>query len=155
MGMLDAKTVFSNQQSVAVSSGGSVVCGSTAWSGAISSGGGQIVDQGKAGDAVGQELTLKVTAGGVAITGASASSALQVVLQTAGDDGISSGSAVDSAFKDLILSPVITVGSAGFKGSLFECRVPAGAKRYLRVVYKNSGAAITSGTINAYLTRDL
>ena len=155
MAIMDAKTTFSNQQSVVVSSGGSVVCGSTVWSGAIASGGGQVVDQGKAGDAVGQELTLKVAAGDVAITGASASAAIQVVLQTAGNDGISSGSAVDSAFKDLVLSPVVTVGSAGFKGSLFECRVPAGAKRYLRVVYKNSGAAITSGTINAYLTRDL
>ena len=148
MAIMDAKTTFSNQQSVVVSSGGSVVCGSTVWSGAIASGGGQVVDQGKAGDAVGQELTLKVAAGATAIVGGGASAALQVVLQTADTN-------VDSAYKDLVLSPAVTVGSAGFKGSLFECRVPAGAKRYLRVVYKNSGAAITSGTINAYLTRDL
>lgn len=148
MAIMDAKTVFSNQQSVVVSSGGSVVCGSSVWSGAIASGGGQVVDQGKAGDAVGQELTLKVTAGNIAIVGGGASAALQIALQTANNN-------VDSSFKDLVLSPAVVVGSAGYKGTLFECRVPAGAKRYLRVVYKNSGAAITSGTINAYLTRDL
>lgn len=146
MAILDAKTVFANDASIVGTAGSSYLAGSTVWSGAIAHGATQIVDQGKAGDAVGQELTLKVVVGSVAITGSGAT--LQVKLQTS--DTTTAGD-----FKDVILSPVITVGGMKKGTSVFECRIPPGTKRYLRTVATIGTANITGGSVSIFATRDL
>ena len=148
MAIMDAKTVFANQKALSITSGGSLVLGSTVWSGAIASGGAQIVDQEKAGDAVGQELTFKAHVGNTAIVGGSTAAALQLTIQTS--------EAVDSGWRDLVSGPALTVGTSFPKGErLFQVRLPPGSDRYLRLVAKAPTAAISSGTIVAYLTRDL
>jgi len=147
MSILDAKAVFANQASIVVSSGGSVICGSTVWTGAIASGGVQVVDQEKAGDAVGQELTFKSFVGETPIVTGSTAATVKVTIQTS--------EALDSGWRDLVSGPALTVGTSYPKGArLFQVRLPPGSDRYLRVVVTPS-VAITSGTFNAFLTRDL
>jgi len=147
MAILDAKTVFANNASIAGSSGSTVIEGSTTWTGAIADGGVQIVDQEKAGDAVGQELTIKAVVGGTAaVVGGSTAATIQFKLQT-GD--------TTSAFSDLLLSAPKAVDGAAVGTVLAEFRVPSGSKRYLRVVGVIDGASITSGNVSVYATRDL
>ena len=157
MAILDAKTVFAKNYNMSGhgTSGSAYVLGSTAWTGAIADGGVQVVDQGKAGDAVGQELTIKAVAGADIV--GSAATTVQVFIQTAGDNGLNaSGVAVDSNFKDILTGPAFPVGTKCVKGtSLFECRIPGGTQRYLRAGYKVAGANVTSGTISIFATRDL
>jgi len=151
MSILDAKAVFANQASIVTSSGGSVICGSTVWTGAIASGGVQVVDQEKAGDAVGQELTFKSFVGETAVVAGSTAATVQVVIQTS--------EALDSGWRDLVSGPAITVGTSLGKGTkLFQVRLPPGSDRYLRTVVKVGAVTsgnISSGTFNAFLTRDL
>jgi hypothetical protein len=150
MPILDAKTVFARE--VTVSGPTATVLGGTAtWNGAIASGASQIVDQDKAGDAVGQELTIKAVVGGTAAVGGSTTSTVTIALQT-------SDTTTVSDFKDLILTPAIKV--AGMKpGDTLACfRVPEGTKRYLRATVTVGGASIgTAGAfpISIYATRDL
>ena len=158
MAIMDAKATFAYEKTVA-GSANAVITGSTICpEGVITSGAIQVVDLGKAGDAVGQELTLKAYVGETALTGSSGAT-VQVVLQTGGDNAINSaGSAVDSNFHDLYSGPVVAVGSAttGKGAKLFECRVPGGAERYLRAGVRIGTAATTgSGTVNIFLTKDL
>ena len=149
MAICDAKTVFANNASIAGTAGSSYIGGSTVWSGAIADGASQIVDQMKAGDAVGQELTIKVVVGGTAaIVGASSASTAQFRLQTS--DTTTAGD-----FKDLILTPAISVDGAKPGAVLSTFRVPAGTKRYLRVIATLGGATVTSGKVSVYATRDL
>lgn len=157
MAIMDAKATFAYEKTVA-GSANAIITGSSIGTrgGVISSGGIQIIDLGKAGDAVGQELTLKAYVGGTAIAGTGAT--VQVVVQTGGDNAVNSaGAAVDSNFHDLYSGPAIAVGSAttGKGAKLFECRVPGGAERYLRAGVKVGTSATTAGTVNIFLTKDL
>ena len=149
MAIMDAKATFAYEKVVS-GAANAVISGSTIGTdGVISSGGIQIVDLGHAGDAVGQELTFKAYVGKTALTGSSGAT-VQVSLQTS--------PAVDSAWHDLVIGPVITVGatSTGKGAKLFECRLPSGAERYLRANVKIGTAAATgSGTVNMFLTKDL
>jgi len=147
MPILDAKTVFAREVAMSGASVGTVIKGTTVWSGAIESNKSQIVDQEKAGDAVGQELTVKAVVGGTAAIGGTTASTLQFKLQTSDDT-------VDGHFEDLILSPAIKVKDA-IPGTELTCfRVPAGSKRYLRTTITVGGATVT-GVVSVYATRDL
>jgi hypothetical protein len=147
MPILDAKTVFAREVAMSGASVGTVLKGSTVWSGAIAAGSLQIVDQEKAGDAVGQELTIKAVVGGTAAVGGTTASTLQFKLQT-------SDTTVDGDFQDLLLTPAIKVKDAT-PGTVLACfRVPEGTKRYLRTTITVGGATVT-GVFSIYATRDL
>ena len=150
MPILDAKTVFAREVTVTGPTA-TVIKGSTTWTGGIASGYSQIVDQEKAGDAVGQELTIKAVVGGTAAVGGNSNSPVQIALQT-------SDTTTDGDFKDLILTPAITVYGKN-PGDVLACfRVPEGTKRYLRATVTVGGASIgTAGQfpITIYATRDL
>ena len=143
----DAKTVFSREVVLSAATVGTVVKGSSVWNGGIATGSSQIVDQVKAGDAVGQELTIKAVVGGTAAIAGTTASTLQFKLQT-------SDTTTDGDFEDLILSPAIKVNGA-IPGTELTCfRVPAGTKRYLRTTITVGGATVT-GVVSVYATRDL
>ena len=147
MPILDAKTVFAREVPLSGASVGTIIKGSTTWSGGIASGYSQIVDQEKAGDAVGQELTVKCVVGGTAAVGGTTASTLQFKLQT-------SDTTVDGDFQDLLLTPAIKVKDAT-PGTVLACfRVPEGTKRYLRTTITVGGATVT-GVFSVYATRDL
>jgi hypothetical protein len=147
MPILDAKTVFSREVALSGASVGTVIKGTTVWTGAIEENKSQIVDQEKAGDAVGQELTVKCVVGGTAAVGGTSASTVQFKLQT-------SDTTTDGDFQDLLLSPAIKVKDA-IPGTELACfRVPAGSKRYLRTTITVGGATVT-GVFSVYATRDL
>lgn len=147
MPILDAKTVFTREAAMSGATVGTVIKGSTTWSGSIAAGASQIVDQEKAGDAVGQELTIKAVVGGTAAISGTTASTLQVKLQT-------SDTTTDGDFQDLLLTPAIKVKDAT-PGTVLACfRVPEGTKRYLRTTITVGGAAVT-GVVSVYATRDL
>ncbi len=80
-----------------------------------------------------------------AIAGAGAS--VQFVLQTA----------TDAAFttpREFPLTAAIGVASLTANTMQYRGRLPIGLLRYLRVVYRVSGAATTAGTVNAYMVKD-
>lgn len=79
-----------------------------------------------------------------ALVGAGAS--VQAVLQTS--------SAVGSGYTDLATGPVIGVAAATANRTLALQRLPIGCLRYLRVVFRISGATTTGGTASAYLIKD-
>jgi len=157
MAILDAKTVFIRNMSIAGST--AAITGSTTWSGAIADGAAQVVDQGlditdpdKINneldfDAVGQELTLKAVAGDVAIAGAT-NSTVQIKLQTASTNS-------NASYTDMILSPAISINAVPKGTTLFECRIPPGSKRYLRATVTVSGTTASAGKISVFATRDL
>ena len=146
MAILDAKTIFSREASLVGS--GTVIKGSTTWSGSIDDGHSQVVDQEKAGDAVGQELTIKAVVGGTTNVAGTTASTAQIKIQT-------SDTTTDGDFTDLVLSPVISIHGAVPGTVLFECRIPSGSKRYLRATVAVSGASVTAGALSIYATRDL
>ena len=147
MAILDAKTVFSREVAMSGASVGTIIKGTTTWTGAIEANKSQIVDQDKAGDAVGQELTVKCVVGGTAAIGGTTASTLQFKLQT-------SDTTTDGDFEDLLLTPAIKVDGA-VPGTELACfRVPAGSKRYLRTAIVVGGATV-SGVVSVYATRDL
>lgn len=147
MPILDAKTVFTREAVLSGASVGTVVKGTTVWNGGIASNASQIVDQEKAGDAVGQELTVKVVVGGTAaVTGTSAST-LTVKLQT-------SDTTTEGDFKDLLVSPALAVYGKNPGDEIYSFRIPSGTKRYLRTTATVGGAAVT-GVFSVFATRDL
>lgn len=147
MPILDAKTVFAREVAMSGASVGTVIKGTTVWTGAIEANKSQIVDQEKAGDAVGQELTVKCVVGGTAAVGGTSASTVQFKLQTSADT-------TDGHFEDLLLSPAIKVNGATPGTELACFRVPAGSKRYLRTTITVGGATVT-GVFSVYATRDL
>ena len=152
MPILDAKTVFTREAVLSGASVGTVVKGTTAWNGGIASDASQIVDQEKAGDAVGQELTVKVVAGGTAAISGTTASTLTVKLQTA--DTITTPTAADSDFTDLLVSPALKVAGKNPGDEIYSFRIPSGTKRYLRTTATVGGAAVT-GVFSVFATRDL
>jgi hypothetical protein len=79
-----------------------------------------------------------------ALVGAGAS--IQVVLQDSADN---------SAWADAEAGRVIGVAAAVANSDLARLRVPLGLRRYLRVVFRISGATTTGGTASAMLTLDV
>lgn len=147
MPILDAKTVFAREVAMSGASVGTIIKGTTVWNGAIEANHSQIVDQEKAGDAVGQELTVKCVVGGTAAVSGTSASTVQFKLQTSADT-------TDGNFEDLLLSPAIKVNGA-IPGTELACfRIPAGSKRYLRTTITVGGATVT-GVFSVYATRDL
>lgn len=79
-----------------------------------------------------------------ALVGAGAS--IQVVLQDSADN---------STFADAESGRVVPVASATANAELARLRVPLGLRRYLRVVFRISGATTTAGTASAMLALDV
>lgn len=128
---IDTQETFAAAQSVAAAAGDVV---ST-----------NVYDTGAAADTgIGENFYLlaKMNA---ALVGAGAS--IQVVLQTSAAEG--------SGYADAAAGPVVAVGSAGASANLAKIRVPIGLKRYLRVVFRISGATTTGGTASAYIVKDV
>ena len=147
MPILDAKTVFTREAALSGASVGTVIKGTTVWNGGIASNASQIVDQEKAGDAVGQELTVKVVVGGTAAISGTTASTLTVKLQT-------SDTTTDGNFEDLLVSPALKVAGKNPGDEIYSFRIPSGTKRYLRTTATVGGAAVT-GVFSVYATRDL
>lgn len=147
MPILDAKTVFTREAVLSGASVGTVIKGTTVWNGGIASDASQIVDQEKAGDAVGQELTVKVVVGGTAAVTGTTASTLTVKLQT-------SDTTVDGNFEDLLISPALKVAGKNPGDEIYSFRIPSGTKRYLRTTATVGGAAVT-GVFSVFATRDL
>lgn len=147
MPILDAKTVFTREAVLSGASVGTVVKGTTVWNGGIAENASQIVDQEKAGDAVGQELTVKVVAGGTAAISGTTASTLTVKLQT-------SDTTTEGDFTDLLVSPALKVAGKNPGDEIYSFRIPSGTKRYLRTTATVGGAAVT-GVFSVFATRDL
>lgn len=79
-----------------------------------------------------------------ALVGAGAS--IQVVLQDSADN---------STFADADFGRVVPVASATANADLARLRIPLGLRRYLRVVFRISGATTTAGTASAMLALDV
>lgn len=79
-----------------------------------------------------------------ALVGAGAS--IQVVLQDSADN---------STFADAESGRIVPVASATANAELARLRVPLGLRRYLRVVFRISGATTTAGTASAMLALDV
>lgn len=79
-----------------------------------------------------------------ALAGAGAS--IQVVLQDSADN---------STFADAEAGRVVPLASATANAELARLRVPLGLRRYLRVVFRISGATTTGGTASAMLALDV
>lgn len=103
-----------------------------------------VYDTGAAADVgIGENmyLTAKMNA---ALVGAGAS--IAVVLQDSADN---------SSFTDKLVGPTVAVASATANRNLAKIKLPIGLRRYLRVVFRISGATTTGGTASAYLVKDL
>jgi hypothetical protein len=128
---IDTQETFADAQSVA-SAAGDVV--ST-----------NVYDTGAAADVgIGERLYLyaKMNA---ALVGVGAS--IQAVLQTS--------DTVGSGYADAAAGPVVAVASAGANKDLAKIALPIGLKRYLRVVFRISGATTSAGTATAVLVNDV
>ena len=129
--ILDTQETFSDAQSVA-SAAGDVI--ST-----------NVYDTGAATDVgIGADIYLyaKMNA---ALVGAGAS--IAVVLQDSADN---------STFADVqVVSKVVPVASATLNAELVRARLPIGLRRYLRLVYRISGATTTAGTVSSFLATDV
>jgi hypothetical protein len=127
---IDSQEAFAEAQSVAAAAGDIT---ST-----------NVYDTGAAADiGIGENmyLTAKMNA---ALVGAGAS--IQVVLQDSADN---------SSFADKIVGPTVGVATATANKNLAKIKLPIGLRRYLRVVFRISGATTTGGTASAYLVKDL
>jgi len=148
MPILDAKTVFNREIEITgAATVGTVIKGQTVWNGGIAENASQIVDQEKAGDAVGQELTVKATVGGEVAVAGSTAATLTIKLQT-------SDTTVDGNFEDLLISPALKVNGKNPGDELYSFRIPSGTKRYLRTVV-TLGGGTAAGVFNVFATRDL
>lgn len=128
---IDTQETFSDGQAVA-SAVGDVV--ST-----------NVYDTGAAADVgIGEDMYLFVK---LATALAGAGSSIQAVLQTS--------AAEESGYTDATAGPVVALAAAKANTEIAKLRLPIGLKRYLRVVYRISGAAASGGTASAYLVKDV
>ena len=100
------------------------------------------LDLGAAGDAVGQELTIRA----VVTTTFATLTSLTIKVQT---------SANNSDWSDVVLSPAIAVASLVKGAEVFTVRVPKGLKRYVRLYYDVTGSNATAGKISAFMSKDI
>lgn len=121
--ILDKKLLFSNNAAVK------------------SSGTSEVIDFKAGGDAVGQELTIRVV---VAETFAGLTS-LQIKLQTSEDN---------SAWEDVIMTPAILVAKLTAGKEVLCIRTPKGLGRYARLNYVVSGTG-TAGKLTAFMSKEL
>lgn len=101
----------------------------------------KVVDFQEPGDAVGQELTIRaiVTEAFAGATG------VQIKLQTSADN---------SAWDDVIMTPVIPAAKLTRGAEAFRVRTPNGLKRYARLQYVVSGTA-SAGAFTSYMSKEL
>ena len=100
------------------------------------------LDLGAAGDAVGQELTIRA----VVTTTFATLTSLTIKVQT---------SANNSDWSDVVLSPAIAAASLVKGAEVFTVRVPKGLKRYVRLYYDVTGSNATAGKISAFMSKDI
>jgi hypothetical protein len=104
-----------------------------------------VLDTGAAHDeGVGEEVYLNVRVG-TAVAGAGAT--VQVVLQT--DDNVGFASPTEFPLSGALAPATLTANKF-----IVQSRLPIGLERYIRVVYRIAGAAVTAGTADAFLTKD-
>jgi hypothetical protein len=101
----------------------------------------EIVDQGAAGDALGNELYLVVKTKDTDFTGGTS---LQITLQT--DSAVGFGTA-----EDKLVVPAIVLASLTKNKVLVQVRMPQGMKRYIRLLYTIVGTMATA-KLDAFLT---
>ena len=123
MAILDANLLFSDVQKIT----------GTATS--------KAVDFQEPGDAVGQELTIRV----IAAETFAGINGVQIKLQTSADN---------SAWEDVIMTPEIPVAKLTRGAEVFRVRTPNGLKRYARLQYVVNGNA-SAGSFTAYMSKEL
>jgi hypothetical protein len=127
---IDSQETFSDAQSVAAAAGDIV---ST-----------NVYDTGSAADVgIGEQIFVYARMV-VALVGVGAS--IQVVLQTSVDN---------STWTDAASAPAVITANAIAGKDLARFALPIGLNRYLRLVYRISGATTTAGTASGYLVKDL
>ena len=99
------------------------------------------IDLGAAGDAVGQELTIRavVTAAFTGLTN------MTIKIQTSADGGV---------YTDVLLTPAIAVADLKKGAEILCVRVPKGLKRYVRLYYDVTGTPM-AGKITAFMSKEL
>ncbi len=97
-------------------------------------------------DGIGEEMNLAVQINTALASGGAAT--MQFVLQTSTDN---------VAWVDAVLSRPFAYNAPEMAAKLFPfiTKLPVGLRRYLRVVYRIAGAAVTGGAISANLVRDV
>lgn len=70
---------------------------------------------------------------------------LQIVLQDSADN---------STFADVQVSPVYALAALTANKILLQQRLPIGLRRYIRIAYRVATAAMTAGTVDAFLVHD-
>ena len=128
---IDSQETFAEAQSVAAAAGDVV---ST-----------NVYDTGAAADVGIGEPMFVYAKMNAALVGVGAS--IQAVLQTS--------DAAGSGYTDAAAGPVTAVASATANKRIAAFALPIGLKRYLRVVFRISGATTTAGTASAYLVKDV
>ncbi len=103
------------------------------------------INQGAAGDAYGGELYLVCRVGTAFATGTS----LTISLQTDTDSGFATN------LETLATSGAILTASLTANTEVFKIRLPQGLKQYFRLYYTVAGSNFTTGTIDAFLTKDI
>lgn len=103
-----------------------------------------IIDQTKAGDAIGEQLMLVIRS--IAAATAAGAATVNFVLQTS----------TDSAFTTPItLWDSGSIAKTALTANTIQAKVaiPLGAKQYLRVYYTVGTGPLTAGTFDAFLTK--
>lgn len=126
---IDSQETFSEAQSVAAAVGDIV---ST-----------NVYDTGAAADIGNGEELIIFAKMNAALAGVGSS--IQVVLQDSADN---------SSFADKQAGPVVATAAATANSVLARFYIPIGTRRYLRVVYRITGATTTAGTASAYIVLD-
>lgn len=130
--ILDTQEAFSEAQSLIAGTGDTV---ST-----------NIYDTGAAADVgIGEPLFIYAKIG-TAVVGAG--STTQVVLQCDDNSAFSSP-------KEFPLTAALAPAALTANAEIAKVRLPIGLERYLRLVYRIAGAAVTAGTVSAYIAVDV
>jgi len=95
---------------------------------------------------VGEEVYLNVRIGTAVTTAASGT--LQLVLQV--DDNVAFSSP-----KEFVLTGALAVAVLTANTFIYQGRIPVGMERFWRVVYRVGTGALTAGTVDAFLTKDI
>lgn len=101
----------------------------------------EVIDLKEPGDAVGQELTIRVVSAETfaGLTG------LQIKVQT-GENA--------ETFEDVLMTPSLKPEKLARGNEVFVVRVPKGLKRFVRLNYTVSGTA-TAGAVTAFMSKEL
>ncbi|RJO64168.1 MAG: hypothetical protein C4540_04620 [Candidatus Omnitrophota bacterium] len=109
-----------------------------------------VIDMTKAGDAVaGAELYLVVRIG-TAIDSSGHGASLNIALESDSVEDFSTNSTKIVHVSKTFAQAALTVNTI-----VWKIKLPPGLQRYIRLYYTESGEAITSGTIDAFLTPDV